>query len=225
MRKYRIEIEGKRPLIFHHDDIEWADQMDEWRLDKDNAKNSKAGDDRFPAYRWLGCFYRNDAGQIIIPTANIMRAVMDSAADVPVPGARNSRKTFKSQSQSGILPDEIGWPLHINGNGSPLLWEPIEKLIKVPKFADHSKLVKKMGFELFIKRVKIGTARHVRVRPRFQKWAAAGTLTVTDEAITKDILTTFFEIAGTYKGLGDWRPGSKTPGSYGMFTAKVTEAR
>jgi hypothetical protein len=35
------------------------------------------------------------------------------------------------------------------------------------------------------------------------------------------VLSDIFNYAGRYKGLGDWRPGSKTPGTWGMFTAEV----
>ena len=50
----------------------------------------------------------------------------------------------------------------------------------------------------------------------------SGELIVTDEQITDEVLNSILAYAGTYKGLCDWRPGSKTPGSFGTFKAKVT---
>jgi hypothetical protein len=223
IRNFAVEIDGITPIIFHNDDIEWSDQMDDWRGDPENAKNSKPGDDRFPAYRWLGYLYHDDAGRIIVPAANLSRVLMEGGAQIPVPGARNSKKTFKAQSQSGILIRDVGWPLYCNGSGAPLEFAALES-VKSLKFADHKAVVSKLGFELFVKRVRVGQAKHVRVRPRFRKWRIAGVLTVTDDAITRDVLQQLFDQAGTYKGLGDWRPSSNTPGSHGLFTAKISKA-
>lgn len=218
MRTYKISITGTQPLLMHNDDIEWADKLEAWKLDKDNKKISKAGDDRSPAFRWMGCLYRNEEGLVVIPTSNIMRALMEGATMVLVPGGK-SGKTFKSQSQSGVMPRAIGWPLTINGKTIPT--KPIDALMDEKDFAKHQQAVTKMGFSLFPKRAKIGQSKHIRVRPRFDTWAAEGELVVTDDQITDDVFRDFFEVAGKYKGLGDWRPSSRTPGTFGMFTATV----
>ena len=54
MQTYQVSLIGQQALLMHKDDIEWADEMEDWRVDKDNKKNSKAGDDRTPAHRWMG---------------------------------------------------------------------------------------------------------------------------------------------------------------------------
>lgn len=218
MQTYRVSITGTQPLLMHADDIEWADEMERWKLDKDNKKHSKAGDDRTPAHRWIGSLYRNEAGEIILPTENLMRALMEGGAMVLVPGGR-SGKTFKAQSQSGILPRSMGWPLAVGGK--PIDAKAIEPLLREKDFAAHKTAAESMGFSLFVKRAKIGQSKHVRVRPRFDSWSAAGELSVSDEQITEDVLNDILEMAGSYKGLGDWRPSSKTPGTFGMFTATV----
>jgi hypothetical protein len=43
---------------------------------------------------------------------------------------------------------------------------------------------------------------------------------VTDDDLLKRI-SEIFTIAGKYKGLCDWRPGSPTPGHWGMFDAQI----
>ncbi len=48
---------------------------------------------------------------------------------------------------------------------------------------------------------------------------------VWDDQISDKILQDIIAYAGNYKGLGDWRPSSKTPGAYGMFDAEVKLAR
>lgn len=219
MRDYKVTITGVMPLLVHRDSIEWADQMDRWKNDPDNKKICKAGDDRMPAYRWLGCLY-HDGDKLIIPAENIMRAIMEGGAQVLVPGGK-SGKTFKSQSQSGIMPRDIGWPLTINSETIP--YQPLDDLKDEPDFEVHQQTCKQYGFSLSVKRARVGTAKHIRVRPRFDRWAASGILTVTDPSITEQVLSSILSVAGTFKGIGDWRPSSRTPGSYGTFTAKVQE--
>lgn len=220
MRTYDIVITGTQPLLMHADDIDWADTMEKWRSDKNNKKTSKAGDDRTPAFRWLGSLYRDNSGTVVLPTENIMRALMEGGASVPVPG--QARKTFKSQSQSGIMPRAIGWPLLVNGKTVPA--EPLRKLEREADFGVHRQAVEDLGFSLFLKRARIGTSKHIRVRPRFDRWAAQGQLVVIDDQITDEVLTDILEVAGKYKGLGDWRPSGRTPGVFGTFTAEVRPA-
>jgi hypothetical protein len=217
MDKYQITLTGKTPLLLHHDDIDWADAMDAWKNDPSNKVGSKAGDDRSPAHRWIGCLY-HDGAQLCIPQDNVMRSIMEGGAMVPVPGGK-SGKTFKSQTQSGIASPDAYWSLAVAGKSLP--YAPVKKLIKEPDFAAHKKAALDMGFSLFVKRAKVGTSKHIRVRPRFDGWSLSGVLLVTDKQITANVLTDILTYAGQYKGLGDWRPGGKTPGPYGMFDAVV----
>lgn len=217
MKPYQITITGSTPLLMHHDNIQWADAMDAWSKVPDNKKLCKPGDDRTPAWRWLGNLY-HDGKRIVIPQENIMRAIMEGGAMVPVPGGRNG-KTFKAQTQSGIICATPTLPLLVNGKELPM--ERLAALEGETDFAVHSATAAALGFGLLVKRAKIGQAKHVRVRPVFAQWAATGQFIVTDEQITADILCSILDCAGRYKGLGDWRPGSKTPGVYGMFKADV----
>jgi hypothetical protein len=133
MQTYQIKLTGTQPLLMHSDNIEWADEMGKWRDDRDNKKTSKAGDDRSPAWRWLGRLY-HDGKQVIMPIANTMRCLMEGGAMVPVPGAKHG-KTFKSQTQSGIMPTEIGWPLLIDGK--PVDYAALSKLAGQKDFEKH----------------------------------------------------------------------------------------
>ena len=211
-----IEITGSTPLLMHSDNIEWADFMDAWKNDPKNKKRSKPGDDRTPPWRWHGCLY-HDGTVITIPSENIMRCLMEAAVQVPT---GKGQKTFKSQSQSGLLCREMHWRLFVKGKTISI--DDVKALQDDEiSFRDQMEQVKGLGFELFVKRAKIGQAKHVRVRPQFANWSLRGSITIADSQITKEILQQFFEIGGMYKGLGDWRPGAKTPGPFGMFTAVV----
>jgi hypothetical protein len=218
MKTYSVTITGRTPLLMHHDNIEWADFMEDWKNNPESKKTSKAGDDRSPAWRWLGCVY-HDGKLLTIPQANIMKCLMEGGAMVPVPGGR-SGKTFKSQTQSGMMSVEPYWTLLINGQ--PVQWADVERLKDVQKFADHKTAARELGFDLLVKRAAVGSSKHVRVRPQFAAgWQAVGEIAVWDEQITDQAISDIFEYAGQYKGIGDWRPGApKKPGPYGTFSAE-----
>jgi len=221
MQTYAVTITGRNPLLMHHDNIEWADEMAEWRTVPENRKGSKAGDDRSPAWRWLGALY-HDGERIGIPAANVMRAIMEGGALVPVPGGR-SGKTFRSQTQSGMQSVEPFWPLRIDDE--EIRWADIAPLAGESKFITQKNRVRDLGFGLLVKRAKIGATKHVRVRPMFAPgWTISGALLVWDEQIDARALQTILAYAGQYKGLGDWRPGSRTPGPYGTFEVELSAA-
>jgi hypothetical protein len=218
MRTYSITITGKTPLLMHYDNIEWADFMDRWRSDPANKKVSKAGDDRSPAWRWLGSVY-HDSQRVVMPQENLMRSIMEGGAMVPVPGGKMG-KTFKAQTQSGMMSVEPCWPLLVGGR--EIAWADIERLKDEQDFERHKEAVRALGFGLLVKRAKIGTSKHIRVRPEFPaEWQLRGHIAVWDEQITKDALQTILDFAGRYKGLGDWRPGGRTPGPFGTYEARV----
>lgn len=211
MRTYTVTITGKTPLIMHHDNIDWSDQMGLWKLDPKNKAGSKPGDDRTPAYRWLGALY-HDGERIVIPSDNIMRCLMAGGAMMPT---GKGQKTFKAQTQSGMMAPDLYWPLLVDGNQIPVarLLAELERRT----WDEWNVLAAESGFTLYVKRVKIGQAKHIRVRPRFDRWSVRGSLVVLDEAITPEVLAHIGTLSGQYAGLCDWRPGSSTPGPYGMF--------
>lgn len=220
--KVKITIMGMTPLLMHHDSIEWADIMEEWKNDPDNKAKSKAGDDRTPPWRWIGCLYFDDpkTGVVTIPSDNIMKSIMGGAAGVPT---GKGTKTFKEQSQSGLLCSEFHWPLTVRGN--TISMKDINTLLteqgKKKTFKENQEVAEALGFSLFCKRAKIGQSKHIRVRPRFDDWSTTVEILITDEAITRKVLTQMLDIAGKRKGLGDWRPGAPTPGAFGMYKATI----
>jgi hypothetical protein len=222
MRTYAIELTGRTPLLLHHDNIEWSDFMEAWKLNPDNQKGSKAGDDRCPAWRWIGCCY-HDGNVLAVPQANVMRTIMEGGAMVPVPGGKMG-KTFKSQTQSGMMCVETYWPL-ITTHGSMLKWADIAALRNESDFRAMREAVRELGFDLMVKRAKIGQSKHVRVRPEFAAgWKLTGHISVWDEQITEGALLSILTYAGQYKGLCDWRPGGRTPGPFGTYEATVKES-
>jgi len=216
MRQFAIRLTGINGIIMHFDNLEWRDAMEKWNKDPENKRNSKAGDDRTPAWRWLGCLY-HDGKLIGIPSDNLMTCFREGGAKVPT---GKGQGTFKKQSQSGIMVNEILWPIIVNKAVLPV--RDILALRDEEDFGVHQDTAKAHGFSLFVKSVKVGQAKHIRVRPRFDTWEAEGTVSVFDDTITDDTLARIMDNAGRYCGLFDWRPSaSKSPGPWGTFSASV----
>lgn len=226
---YILKIVGKTPLLQHNDNIEWSDAMEAWKNRPESKKLSKAGDDRTPPFRWIGCLY-HEAGVITIPSENISRCLMEGGAMVLVPGGR-SGKTFKAQTQSGIAIMGTAFPLLVRGkqiDASNLIAEAeagVSEAGSKMSFVDHKLAARKIGFDLNVKRAKIGQAKHVRVRPIFDAWSVNVHVAVHDDQITQQVLSQIAKCAGIYKGLCDWRPGSRTPGQYGTFDVEVVPTK
>ncbi|MDP9113885.1 MAG: hypothetical protein M3O20_09395 [Acidobacteriota bacterium] len=219
MKTVKVSITGTMPILMHADNIDWADRMEAWKNDPKNKAMSKAGDDRTPPWRWIGCLNYDDpkTGIVTVPSEYIMRCMMGGAAQVPT---GKGKGTFKAQSQSGLLCSEFHWPLLINGK--EIQMSAINQLMNLETFQEHVEAARDLGFSLFTKRAKIGTSKHIRVRPRFDNWSTAGEIVIVDDQISKTVLQQILDISGRLKGLGDWRPGAPTPGPFGMFTAEVS---
>ncbi len=217
--KFDFTLTGRTALLMHQDSVLLADELDAWRKDSANRSLSKAGDDRSPAWTWQTyCYAPEDDGSgkgrcLAMPAENIMACLRKAGAQLIL----KKQKTFKEATQSGLLLDSEFCKFFVNGKEIPVA--ALDE-IKDKTFAEQSEAVKKLGFSLFVKRAVIGKSKHVRVRPRFPVWSVKATVHVLVPEITKDVLKKLLELAGSV-GLGDWRPGGKTPGSFGMFDAVV----
>lgn len=205
-------LTGVMPLLMHRDDVEAADSLSEWRKDTQNKNQSKAGDDRSPAWTWQTYLY-SDGEHICMPAENIMVALRQAGAQIIL----KKQKTYKEITQSGLLIRSEFCKFFVGGKQVP-----IKKLSAVQEkpFADQSALAESLGFRLFVKRARIGQQKHVRVRPRFDNWSITGSLDILTPDISYETLVKLFELAGRV-GLCDWRPGCKTPGPFGMFSAEL----
>ena len=218
-KRVKVTLKSETDLLMHADNIGFSDEMDRWKSDPKNKAASKPGDDRTPPWRWMGClnYDHPTTGLVTIPSEYLMRSMMEGAANVP---SGKGQKTFKAQSQSGLLCPDFHWPLLVDGKSIPMA--EINKCKTLDTFNENVDVAESLGFTLFIKRAKIGAAKHIRVRPRFSNWSISGEIIITDPLISIDVLQRILDQSGQYKGLGDWRPGSKTPGPWGMFTAQVS---
>lgn len=157
-----------------------------------------------------------------MPSDNLMTVFREGGSKC---GTGKGKESFKRQTQSGIIVDQIGWPILIKGKAIDYA-KHIAPLIDESDFKVHKETIESLGFDLFIKPVVVGTSKHIRVRPRFNEWTTKGTITVLDPTITKAVLKQILETAGLFVGICDWRPSApKSPGSFGRFTPTIKELK
>ena len=216
-RRYAVRFTGTTSLLMHHDNLDWQDVIKEWLTEPANKPKLVRGDERCPAWTWIGHLYE-DEGLIVIPSDNIMTTIREGGKKCPT---GKGKETFMRASQTGITVMELSWPLLVNGKEIP--YDPIEKMIGNELFKEHKQLAEGLGFSLFAKRARLSTtSKPVRVRPLFTNWSCQGTLMVNDDTINDDVLANILTYAGSKSGLCDWRPSSpKSPGQYGMFTVEI----
>jgi hypothetical protein len=218
----QFQFFGTTTLLMHADNIDEADRLDRWRKDPKNRSVTKPGDDRSPAWTWKTYLY-HDGKNLAIPTQNFMTCLRQAAAKKIM----KRQTTYKEVSQASIFVASEYFDLHVgveDGKGMKYHQVPVSKINAIDDDApydDHLHAVRAMGFDLNAKRARVGQAKHIRVRPAFRRWKVCGSVTVTDEAtITPGVLEELLRLAGNV-GLGDWRPGCRTPGNYGMFEAQL----
>jgi len=218
MNRYHIELEGTTPLLMHSDNLGFKEKISAWQKDPANKANSVAGDDRSPAWTWIGCLY-HDGRNVGMASDNLMTMLREGGAKVLT---GKGKETYKKQTQSGIMLDAQQFDLFVQGERIAI--DDVNVLKYEPDFKDHLELAEALGFELNVKRAKIGRSKHVRVRPMFRNWVLSGTLTVIDTemtGLTQKTLETILTYAGALCGLGDWRPSSPSSGSFGKFLPAI----
>jgi len=215
MEQYKITLKGLTPILMHQDNIAFSEKIQAWQRAPENKQYSVAGDDRSPAWTWIGYLYHD--GRIVgIPSDNLMTMLREGGTKVPT---GKGKETYKKQTQAGIMIDQQQWELYVGDKTISV--DPFYELIGNNTFTDHLDLAEQYGFELNVKRAKIGSNKHIRVRPMFRNWVAQGSLTVIDRdvsGITEDVLQLIMNQAGAMCGIGDWRPNSpKSSGTFGKF--------
>ena len=214
----KFTLTGMTALLMHSDSIDAADSVKAWQKDPANKSMSVAGDDRSPAWTWHGYLY-HDGENVCMPSANLMVCLRQAGAQIPLPKGKNG-KTLKEATQACMYIAEEYCRFHSDGKLIDINAIHQMRLDNMP-FTEQADAARGLGFRLFLKRAKIGQAKHVRCRPRFDNWSVSGLINVVKpEIIGKEIIQQLFDIAGNV-GLGDWRPGCKTPGPFGMFKTKL----
>lgn len=218
MDQYKITLTGLTPLLMHQDNLIFSESLSKWRKAPENKALSASGDDRSPAWTWIGYIY-HDGNTIGVNSDNIMTMLREGGAKVLT---GKGKETFKKQTQSGIMLDQQQFDLYVNGQQIGI--GPIKAIIGETDFTRHLETAEELGFELLVKRAKIGQSKHIRVRPMFRNWELRGSLTVLDSELSglnKTTLETLLKQSGALCGLCDWRPSSPASGSFGKFSPVI----
>ena len=186
MKTANVTIEGIRP----HSPSRFYDPQ---REGKETA-------DELEKRTWRQRIHVNAAGAPFIPPM-MLKKCLESASSYlgKIPGERNA--TYTKRFKSGILiTDEL------------LLFKSNDKNGWRPATLDDFE-----GEWLFLDaNGKPGGTRVKRCMPRIlNPWRATSTIYVLDEVINRDVLAKAFEDAGTFVGLGRFRPANG--GFYGRF--------
>lgn len=217
-RLFSFHLKGISSILFHADDVILADELAGWRKAPGNKSVSVAGDDRSPPWSYQ-TYFHHDGEHVAMPQECLMKCLSVAGAKMTYKG----QTTFKSMSQSGLVINSEF--CRFTTGGKQVAIADVFKLGHDLPFAKHVAGIRKLGFDLNVKRAKPEAAKGkwVRVRPEFHDWEVDGVVEVDEAAITDEVLFQMFEIAGKRAGLLDWRPSApKGPGQHGMFTAKLT---
>ena len=160
----------------------------------DGGKESPAD---FETRTWRERLHYDDKGIVFIPPMAFKNCITEAARFLgrKIPGRRNA--TYTKHFEAGVLVLE-GLSLGIHKNKVPGQW------LFLP-----SDGVRGSG-----KRVK-------KCMPRIDQWEGKVTFHVLDDTITKDVFADHLREAGSFIGLGFFRP--RNNGFWGRFTVQSVE--
>lgn len=188
MNKFTITLQGTAPLLMHNSRL--ADKLDPLTKAKAavaSKKNKTEADDlELSRLEWLGGLYFNPEIGPYMPSDNILKTLIEAAR----------------KSKRGRLVEQ---GLFIMTDVNPLAYSG-------PRTTDE--LWADQNF-IFRRTVKQQRDRITRTRPIFQQWATEAEGVYDPGVLDLSDVAEFAEIAGSYIGLGDWRP------RYGRFVAEV----
>ena len=192
MIKYKLEITGSSPLLMKSTKgVNPLHPMTK-ELKSFTSKRVKTDED-YASMFWidyqLGAYYDETLGMYL--PAEVLEACIRE-------GAKANRLGEKSKVAVFILDDKIA--LEYDGP------KDIKRLYDAvgDKFKD-------------IRAVTVNKSKVMRCRPRFEAWGLTVELHLDEKLMNPEQLQNALLIAGTQKGLGDYRP------RYGRFTASLTE--
>lgn len=187
MKQIKVSITGVSPLLVHSD--RFANPLDPaTKAHKALTGNRKKTDDIHEAIaksEWMGSIYHRDSIGPYIPGQNF-EASLQGAAKLNKLGVK-----FKQAVM--VIEDEI-----------PLIY-------KGPR--DKEGLFA-AGF-LDVRGVKVGMAKVMRCRPKFNEWGASFTVGFNEDVLNEEEVIRAIHDAGTLIGVCDYRP------RFGKFAATV----
>ncbi len=195
---YNVTIEGFRPLVMHNGQL--ADPMNPHTkaLKVATKKRNKTDDDiaEMARLEFIGGLYFDEKAGPLLPTDNLQACMLE--------GARMRKNGPIFETQVEVLPGDHGGAAF----GYRLDYKGPRDIVGL--WADSR-------FRL-VKGARVGQAKVIRTRPKFDKWSCSFVIEVSDGGPTEAQILEAFSDAGRSKGLGDWTP------RYGRFTVASIQA-
>lgn len=178
-REYDVTIEGTVPIVMHNGQT--ADPLNPYskKLKQVSSKRKKVDDDyeKMADLEWEAALYLDKDKRVILNDYVVESCIVGGA------------KKSKSGQQAKTA-------LFVNGDA--------EFLVN-GKTVTLDEIKGKPEYRLSVP-VKVGMARIVRTRPKFDKWSSKFTLQVMDNVANESEVKDWLRDAGMLVGLCDWRP-------------------
>lgn len=199
----KITFVGTTPMIMHSSQT--ADPTNRYakELKKVSAKRSKTDEDyeAMAQIEYVASQYRDtdafDNGTgLYLPTENITACLINAGKKI-----KHGRGSMKAAVTGIIMSDPYGYALE-----TP--WSTYAEMEQ-----DERSWFKKI--------VNVQSNKVVRTRVLIPEWKFVASCELETSICDMEMLDELLGVAGRLIGLGDWRPSSGTPGSYGKFLAKA----
>lgn len=183
--KYRLRLEGRRPLMLHN--VQVASRFNPYarRIAPLAAKRTKTDDDMIEILRlhWESAFYWDEELGPVLPTANIFKSFVESGKRT-----RSGKKV-----EGGVIALDGDVPIEYNG----------------PRTRDELWAAGSGGFNspfVDLRLVTTSTGQKVdSCRPLFQQWSCESEWLIDPSMIDEDEFLEVVQRAGTAIGVGAYR--------------------
>lgn len=212
MVTYLFEIKGVTPLLMNS-----SNKRDKFRV----KITKRTRDDRDTPDSWKRLLYADDTS-VVMPSRVLMASLINAGRHLEYSGSNVKYISYAEPVRSSVTPKSNFFDFYIVNDKSDVdtrVKIDLHDIMRIEgPFEQQAKEVEKLGFNLYVKNVRVKGKSILRVRPKFDSWLVSGQLDVDDKVISENLLTKLFTISGQHVGLGDWRPSSpKKPGPFGKF--------
>lgn len=191
MNTLKFRLTGSTPLMMHNERL--ANPMDEFakEMKKISGKKKKTDEDfeLMAQIEFRGGLYIDEDEGPYIPNRMIEATVREGAKRT-----KRGKDVARGFEVLGLDHERAGHLIYKGPRTRDGLWNG--------GFFDQ-------------RTVKVGMSRVVRTRPIFREWAIDLEVAYDTEIFNEDDIKTFFDEAGRYAGIGDYRP------RYGRFAAET----
>lgn len=194
--EFTITLTGTRPYIMHSDRmVDPLDPITKAHKKLTSKKTGKTEADLIEIARleFFGALYVDSQIGPYVPGDNFQRALADAS----------TMNRLGTKVERGVFIDSDVNPLSYSGPRTA------EELWEVESFQYRRSVKQGVGKK---------APRIMKTRPIFRQWRCQAHGLLDESQLSFDDLCMIAENAGTFIGIGDWRP------RFGRFTAEVTKA-